>query len=82
VNVFAGGTAAPINQFFAFDPTFRGGINVGTADVNGDGLPDVLVAPSESARSVQVYDAVTLDLVNEFDAYASDFPGGVYVAGD
>jgi hypothetical protein len=81
VRVFEGGTAAMIDQFPAFDPTYRGGINVGVADVNADGIADVLVAPAQSSRSVQVFNGDTLQLLDQFDAYGDDFPGGVFVAG-
>src|SRR5262249_53293935 len=39
------GTQLPgaIGSFFAFDLGFRGGVFVGCQDVNGDGVPDIIV---------------------------------------
>jgi len=37
--------------FFAFDPLFRGGVNVASADVNGDGIDEVITAPGLGGTS-------------------------------
>jgi hypothetical protein len=79
--LFSGGTAALLIDFPAFDPDYRGGIYVGMTDANGDGVDDLLIAPAQTARSVQIFDGVTLDLLREFDAYSGNFPGGVFVGG-
>lgn len=79
--VFAGGTAVLRDEFPAFDPGYRGGIAVGITDADGDGLADLLIAPTQAARSVQVFKGDTLDLLDEFNAYDANFAGGVYIAG-
>jgi hypothetical protein len=43
VAVFDGKTDAELAQFYAFAPTFRGGLRVAVGDVNGDGAADVVV---------------------------------------
>jgi glucose/arabinose dehydrogenase len=45
VAVFDGATGRPVRQFFAFEPTFAGGVFVAAGDVNGDGFADVVVSP-------------------------------------
>src|SRR6185437_6461167 len=36
--------AGPLGSFWAFDPSFNGGVNVAAGDVDGDGIPDVIAA--------------------------------------
>jgi hypothetical protein len=80
VRVFQGGTAELIDTTPAFDPDLRGGISVATTpDSNGDGRVSVVVAPTEQARSVVVLNPSKDSTVQSFDAFESDFPGGVYV---
>ncbi len=38
--------------FFAFDPAFRGGVNVASADVDGDGIDEVITAPGLGGKSI------------------------------
>ena len=40
VVVFDGVTQTVLRIFYAYDPAFRGGVNVAAADVTGDGVPD------------------------------------------
>ncbi len=44
VVILDGATGQEINSFFAFDPAFRNGIYVATADFNHDGFSDIVVA--------------------------------------
>ena len=86
VRVFNAETGAVLFEFFAFDPAFTGGVRVATADVNGDGTPDVIVAAGEGGGPhVRVLDGAALLLGNivdlqSFMAYDPAFTGGVYVA--
>lgn len=81
VRVFTGGTAELIREVPTFDPEFRGGVWVGAVNRDGDGSAELLVAPGRDARSLQLFDGPTLDLLDFLDAYGGDFPGGVFVAG-
>jgi hypothetical protein len=67
--------------FFAFDPSFTGGVRVATGDVNGDGVPDVIAAAGPGGGpAVAVYDGLTGAELMRFFAYDQSFTGGVYVA--
>ncbi len=81
VKVFDGRTGAEIRSFFAYDSNFRGGVNVATGDVNGDGLSDVVTSPvSGGGPNVKVFDGATGGALASFWAYASNVVGGVNVA--
>ncbi|HPM80595.1 MAG TPA: FG-GAP-like repeat-containing protein, partial [Candidatus Anammoximicrobium sp.] len=50
------GDAVPgFPAFFGNSPTFRGGIHLAAADVNGDGKPDIITVPSYGAVEVRVF---------------------------
>ncbi|MFH1509423.1 MAG: S8 family serine peptidase [bacterium] len=57
IRVFeADGTAKGI-QFFAFHPDYRGGVDVGTGDYDGDGKDEIVVSQSSSSEQawIKVY---------------------------
>jgi hypothetical protein len=85
--------SALVSGFFAYDPTFTGGVNVAVADVNGDGNADVITgAGPGGGPHVKVINGTKLNqlqanseiansaLLGSFFAYAPTFVGGVYVA--
>jgi hypothetical protein len=81
VNVYDGGSSALKFSFYAYAPTFTGGVRVALGDVNGDGVPDIITAPGPGmAPEIHVYDGVTGKLIQDFMAYDPGFTGGVYVA--
>lgn len=87
VRVFARVGGAPIFDFFAYDPNFRGGVRVAMADLNGDNIPDLVTAPGGAPPGtppmpplVRVFDGRTMKLFSEFLAYDRNWTGGVFVA--
>jgi hypothetical protein len=81
IQVFDGATGGPGAAFFAFDPSFTGGVNVAAADVNLDGRADVIAgAGAGGGPAVQVFDGATDKVLNAFFAYDPAFTGGVRVA--
>jgi hypothetical protein len=84
--------SALLASFFAFAPTFTGGVNVTAGDFNGDGVPDVIVgAGAGGGPEVRVLDGtkLTANQANgeiqqssslvDFFAYENTFLGGVRV---
>ncbi|MDZ4241863.1 MAG: M23 family metallopeptidase, partial [Candidatus Omnitrophota bacterium] len=68
-----------LNQFMAFHPDFRGGVDVAAGDADNDGLDEVIVVPWQNANPiVRVFSTDGL-LQREFFAYGEDFQGGVRV---
>jgi hypothetical protein len=68
-------------SFYAYAPTFTGGVNVATGDVTGDGVDDIITgALPGGGPHVRVWDGTTLAEVWSFYAFAPTFTGGVTVA--
>jgi hypothetical protein len=68
-------------DFMAFDSRFSGGVRVAVGDINGDGVPDIVVAPGEGGGpDIRVFDGATGKLIAEFMAFNPLFSGGVFVA--
>jgi hypothetical protein len=62
-------------------PGFTGGLSVAAGDVNGDGVPDIIVgAGNGGGPAILVYDGVDGSLLSSFFAYEESFRGGVLVA--
>ena len=82
--------SALLSSFFAYDPAFRGGVNVASGDVNGDGFADVITAAGPGGGShVKAYSGQLLFSVGQkapgliiasFYAFDPRFFGGVNVA--
>jgi hypothetical protein len=74
-------TNAVLRSFNAYDASFPGGVRVATADMNGDGVPDIITAPGPGGGpDIRVFSGVDGSIIREFYAYASNFAGGVFVA--
>jgi virginiamycin B lyase len=70
----------PVGSFFAYDPGVFNGAFVGCADVNGDGVPDVITgAGPGGAPHVRVWNGVDGAELVGFFAYDPAFTGGVFV---
>ncbi|MCZ2340415.1 MAG: VCBS repeat-containing protein, partial [Bacteroidales bacterium] len=62
-------------------PGFTGEVRIASADVNGDGVPDLIAGagPGGGPR-VRVLDGVTFQTIADIFAFEPTFTGGVYVA--
>jgi transglutaminase-like putative cysteine protease/uncharacterized membrane protein len=83
VNVFDGQTGTLVASFFAYDPTFRGGVWVSTGDVDGDGVDEIVTGPGPGGGpAVVVWRLLggTPAVTATFDAFEDTFRGGVTVA--
>jgi hypothetical protein len=93
VTVYDGKTFAVIASFYAFDPSFRSGVRVAVADVNGDGVPDVVCSAGRGGGpEILIVDGTKLNqsqsngqiansaVLAAFYALTPSFTGGVYVA--
>jgi hypothetical protein len=70
-------------RFFgmAFESSFTGGVRVATGDVNGDGIPDLVVGTGPGrVTQVRVLDGRDGRSLFSFQPFEETFTGGVYVA--
>jgi hypothetical protein len=68
-----------VGGFYAYDPSFHGGVNVAAGDVNGDGIDEIITGPVVGAPHVRILKTDGSE-VGGFYAYDPSFTGGVNVA--
>ncbi|PIR95063.1 transporter, partial [Candidatus Falkowbacteria bacterium CG10_big_fil_rev_8_21_14_0_10_37_6] len=68
------------SEFFAYAENFRGGVNVASGDIDGDGTDEIIAgAGNGGGPQVRIFDAKGV-VKQQFFAYAENFRGGVNVA--
>src|SRR5437763_73218 len=80
VTEYDGRTGALVNAFFAIDPRLTLGLNVASADVDGDGRAEVIVGTATGTSFVAVLDGITGQVKRSFFAFPPGYTGGVTVA--
>jgi hypothetical protein len=80
VKVFDGTNGSELRSFFAYGPSFTGGVRVAAGDVNGDGLADIITGAGSTVPHVKVFDAVSGGEIQSFFAYDVGTMTGLYVA--
>jgi len=81
VIIYNGQSLAVMQSFFAYSPSFTGGVSVATGDVDGDGQVDIVTGPGfGGGPHVEVFNGSNLQLMDSFFAFDPNFLGGVNVA--
>jgi hypothetical protein len=57
---------ALLASFFAFDPTYLGGVRVASGDLNGDGRADVIVASAVNVNHIKAFSGNDFTLLLSF----------------
>lgn len=66
--------------FFAYDPAFRGGVNIAIGDLHGDGSNEIITAPGPSGGPhVRIFDRSGASL-DSFFPFHQSYRGGINVA--
>ncbi len=85
VNVFDGKTLKILTSFFAFDPSFSGGVFVAAGNFDTDRFSEIVVsAGAGGGPNVRIFniDNGVASLTSSFFAYDQSFTGGVTVAAE
>lgn len=81
VEAFSGADGSILQSFFAYAPTFTGGVHVAAGDVNGDGFADIITgAGPGGGPHVQAFSGLDNSVLQSFYAYDPSFTGGVRLA--
>lgn len=83
VRLYSGSGVDTGLRYFAYERSFRGGVQVASCDVDNDGVAELITAPgpgrAPTIRVLRVAGGVVSETV-AFDAFESGFLGGVSVA--
>ena len=85
VNVFDGKTLKLLTSFFAFDPSFSGGVFVAAGNFDSDRFSEIVVsAGAGGGPNVRIFNIENglASLTSSFFAYDQSFTGGVTVAAE
>lgn len=74
------GNGKLISQFTAYEPSFRGGVNVAVGDTGRDGRDEIITGPGPGRSPLVRVWSYKGELIDEFMAYDGGFTGGVNVA--
>jgi hypothetical protein len=81
VKAFDGFTLAVEASFFAYDPSFRGGVFVAAGDIRAEGHAEIITgAGPGGGPHVRIFDGLTLADEGNLFAFDRTFAGGVRVA--
>jgi len=81
VTVFGGKQGVVIADYFAYDPSFRGGVRIGAADTDGNGVAEILTAQGIGGTpQVKVFGGGNFRELGSFNAFDASYTGGLYLA--
>ncbi|MDD5715933.1 MAG: hypothetical protein PHF98_04580 [Patescibacteria group bacterium] len=69
--------------FMAYQDTYRGGVNLKFADVNADGVSEIITTPTNGSTNIRIFEddaAGSFSVLDWFMAYGDEFRGGVTTA--
>jgi hypothetical protein len=81
VKVYNAQTQALLLDFFAYSPSFTGGVQVALGDLSGNGVPDIIVGAGPGGGSdVRIFNGQTGAPIGEFSPFNPLFTGGQFIA--
>jgi hypothetical protein len=80
IRVISGATGAELANFFAFEPAYRGGLNVAAGVINASGVPSIVVGADKGGGPRVSAFALNGTVQQNFFAFDPAFRGGANVA--
>ena len=81
VKAYTGLTGGLLWSIDGMDSTYRGGVFVAAADVDGDGRADLMIGSGRGGQSrVRIFSGATRGLLQQFVALENSYTGGIRVA--
>jgi large repetitive protein len=81
VQVFDGKSGLEIGSIFAYESAYTGGVYLSSADVDGDGLADIITGTGDGGGPrIRVFRGIDFGLISDFFAYEPGIRTGVRVA--
>jgi fibronectin-binding autotransporter adhesin len=82
IETFSGATGTLANTIVPFGPKYRLGVRVAAADINFDGIADIVAGAGGRGRSeVKIFDGTTGSVLHTFTAFPTHLTGSLFVAG-
>jgi hypothetical protein len=82
VEVWSGADGSLLQSFYAFSPSYSGGVRVGAADVDASGAIEILAATGPGGNAeVRFFNGLSKAIIDDFFAYDPRFEGGVFIGG-
>jgi hypothetical protein len=82
VRIWDGADGTLVNQYLAYDASFRGGVFVAAAKIDSDPVNDIITGAGRTGGPhVKVFIGSSANVLSQFLAYDPIFTGGVRVAG-
>src|SRR5262249_22759064 len=80
VKIYDGVTGSLVNEYDAFGKSYRGGVRLAVADVDGDGVQDVVVGQGNFGNRVRVFSGDSTEELHQIQVGGKNYRGGVSVA--
>lgn len=74
VKVFSGANGAELQSFYAFAPSYTGGVSVAAGDLTGDGKSEIIVGMNTGTSHVRVFTKAT-NLIADYSAFGNGSKG-------
>ncbi len=83
VQIYSSGGRLLSPGFFPYDPGMRGGVRVAAADINGDGVIEIVTGPGPGVGpEIKVFTSAGKTVSSPFYAFSKADKSGVHVAAD